>query len=62
MVNADRVNFVGDYGSRTTEINFGEKDATVCVAMEVPAGASTLLKEVEPAPQVNHRDFAIAGF
>jgi hypothetical protein len=49
LVNADRVNFVSDYGGRTTEINFGENDATVCVAMEVPAVASTLLKEVKPS-------------
>jgi len=48
FVNADRVNFVSDYGSGTTEINFGEKDATVNVAMEVSAVASTLLKEAKP--------------
>jgi len=47
FVNADRVNFVSDYGSGTTEINFGEKDATVYVAMEVSAVASTLLKEAK---------------
>jgi hypothetical protein len=44
FVNADRVNFVSDYGSETTEINFGGKQATVYVAMEVSAVTSTLLK------------------
>lgn len=44
FVNADRVNFISDYGSGTTEINFGGKEATVYVAMEVSAVASALLK------------------
>jgi len=44
FVNPDRVNHVSDYGSGTTEINFGEKEASVLVAMEVSAVASTLLK------------------
>jgi len=44
FVNADRVNHVSDYGSGTTEINFGDKEATVLVAMEVSKVASTLLK------------------
>ena len=44
FVNADRVNHVSDYGSGTTEINFGDKEASVMVAMEVSAVAATLLK------------------
>lgn len=48
FVNADNVNFVSDYGSGTTEINFGGKEATVYVAMEVSAVASTLLKSGSP--------------
>ncbi len=44
FVNVDRVNFVSDYGSGTTEINFGVKDANVYVALEVSAVASMLLK------------------
>jgi hypothetical protein len=48
FVNADRVNFVSDYGSGTTEINFGGEQATVCVAMEVSKVASTLLKATKP--------------
>ena len=44
FVNADRVNHVSDYGSGTSEINFGNQDATVYVAMEVSKVASTLLK------------------
>jgi hypothetical protein len=44
FVNADRVNHVSDYGSGTTEINFGDEQATVYVAMEVSKVASTLLK------------------
>ena len=44
FVNADRVNHVSDYGSGTTEINFGDKEATVFVTMEVSKVASTLLK------------------
>ena len=35
---------VSDYGSGTTEINFGDKEASVFVATEVSAVASTLLK------------------
>jgi hypothetical protein len=48
FVNPDRVNHVSDYGSGTTEINFGDKEASVFVAMEVSAVASTLLKAVTP--------------
>jgi len=44
FVNLDRVNFISDYGSGTSEINFGNQDATVYVAMEVSKVASTLLK------------------
>jgi len=44
FVNLDRVNHVSDYGSGTTEINFGDKQANVYVTMEVSAVASTLLK------------------
>ena len=44
FVNADRVNFVSDYGSGKTELNFGGKEATVYVEMEVAAVAKTLLK------------------
>jgi hypothetical protein len=35
FVNPDRVNHVSDYGSGTTEINFGDKEASVFVAVEV---------------------------
>jgi hypothetical protein len=44
FVNPDRVTFVSDYGSGTTEINFGDKDSTIYVAVEVSAVASILLK------------------
>jgi hypothetical protein len=44
FVNPDRVNHVSDYGSGTTEINFGDKQASVFVAMDIAAVASTLLK------------------
>lgn len=44
FINADRVNFISDYGSGTTELNFGEKEATVYVALEVSAVAKILLK------------------
>jgi hypothetical protein len=44
FVNADRVNHISDYGSGTTEINFGDKESTVYVPVEVSAVASTLLK------------------
>ena len=44
FVNADRVNHVSDFGSGTTEINFGNKEATVYVTLEVSVVASTLLK------------------
>ena len=44
FVNPDRINHVSDYGSGTTEINFGDKQASVLVALEVTAVASTLLK------------------
>jgi hypothetical protein len=48
FVNPDRVNHVSDYGSGTTEINFGDKEASVFVAVEVSAVASTLLKATTP--------------
>ena len=44
FVNADRVNFVSDFGSGKTELNFGDKEATVYVEMEVAAVAKILLK------------------
>jgi len=44
FVNAERVNFISDYGSGTTEVNFGGKEASVYVAMDVAAVASILLK------------------
>jgi hypothetical protein len=44
FVNPDRVNHVSGYGSGTTEINFCDKQASVFVAMEISAVASTLLK------------------
>lgn len=44
FINPDRVNHVSDYSSGTTEINFGDKQASVFVAAEVSAVASTLLK------------------
>jgi hypothetical protein len=44
FVNADRVNHISDYGSGTTEINFGDKQASVFVTADVAAVASTLLK------------------
>jgi hypothetical protein len=44
FVNADRVNFICDYGSGKTEINFGGKEATVYVEMEVSEVAKMLLK------------------
>ncbi len=44
FVNADRVNHVSDFGSGTTEINFGDKESTVYVTMKVSSVASTLLK------------------
>jgi hypothetical protein len=44
FVNVDRVNHISDFGSGTAEINFGSKEASVFVAMEVSAVASTLLK------------------
>ncbi len=49
FVNADRVNHVSDFGSGTTEINFGDKEASVFVALEVSKVASTLLKAVTPS-------------
>jgi len=48
FVNADRVNHVSDFGSGTTEINFGDKEASVFVALEVSKVASTLLKAATP--------------
>jgi len=44
FINPDRVNHVSDYGSGTTEINFGDKEASVMVATEVSVVAATLLK------------------
>jgi hypothetical protein len=44
FVNPDRVNHVSDYGSGTTEINFGDKQASVFVSTEVSRVASNLLK------------------
>ncbi len=44
FVNPDRINHVSDYGSGTTEINFGDKQASVFVALDVTVVASTLLK------------------
>ncbi len=44
FVNPDRVNHISDYGSGTTEINFGDKQASVFVSKEVSAVATTLLK------------------
>jgi hypothetical protein len=49
FVNPDRVNHVSDFGSGTTEINFGDKEASVFVAMEVSAVTSTLLKATTPS-------------
>lgn len=49
FVNPDRVNHISDYGSGTTEINFGDKQASVFVAREVSAVASTLLKGSQPS-------------
>ncbi|HTT21534.1 MAG TPA: hypothetical protein VMG82_21575 [Candidatus Sulfotelmatobacter sp.] len=44
FVNAECVNFICDLGSGKTELNFGAKEATVYVEMEVSAVAKTLLK------------------
>jgi hypothetical protein len=44
FVNPYRVNHISDYGSQTTEINFGDKEASVFVATEVTAVASALLR------------------
>lgn len=44
FVNTNRVNHVSDYGSGTTEINFGDEQATVYVALEVSKVAALLLK------------------
>jgi hypothetical protein len=44
FVNPERVNHISDYGSGTTEINFGDKQASVFVSKEVSAVATTLLK------------------
>ena len=48
FINAERVNHVSDYGSGTTEINFGDEQATVYVAMEVSKVAASLLKAGKP--------------
>lgn len=44
FINAERLNFIADYGSGTSELNFGGEESTVYVAMEVSAVAITLLK------------------
>jgi len=44
FINPDRLNFIADYGSGTSELNFGGEESTVYVAMEVSAVAKTLLK------------------
>lgn len=44
FVNAERVNFISDFGSGKTELNFGAKEATVYVEMSVAGVAKTLLK------------------
>jgi hypothetical protein len=44
FVNAERVNFISDFGSGKTELNFGGKEATVYVEMSVAVVAKTLLK------------------
>lgn len=46
FVNANRVNFISDFGSGKTELNFGVKEATVYVEMEVSAVAKALLKAI----------------
>ena len=54
FVNPERINHVSDYGSGTTEINFGDKEASVFVALEVTAVASTLLKAGNPVEPHRH--------
>ncbi len=44
FINAERLNFIADYGSGTSELNFGGEESIVYVAMEVSAVAKTLLK------------------
>lgn len=44
FINPDRLNFISDFGSGKTELNFGGKEAVVYVEMEVTAVAKTLLK------------------
>ena len=44
FINPDRLNFISDFGSGKTELNFGGKEALVYVEMEVAAVAKTLLK------------------
>ena len=44
FINAERLNFIADYGSGTSELNFGGDESTVYVAMEVSAVAKTLVK------------------
>jgi len=44
FINPDRLNFISDFGSGKTELNFGGKEALVYVEMEVGAVAKTLLK------------------
>lgn len=44
FINADRLNFIADYGSGTSELNFGGEESTVYVAMEVSVVAKTLVK------------------
>jgi hypothetical protein len=44
FINPDCLNFISDFGSGKTELNFGGKEAVVYVEMEVAAVAKTLLK------------------
>jgi len=44
FINPDRLNFISDFGSGKTELNFGGKEAIVYVEMEVAAVAKALLK------------------
>jgi hypothetical protein len=44
FINPDRLNFISDFGSGKTELNFGGKEALVYVEMEVASVAKTLLK------------------
>lgn len=44
FINPDRLNFISDFGSEKTELNFGGKEAVVYVEMAVANVAKTLLK------------------